>query len=129
MPMHRILAIVLATLFFTAAHAAPAKYGKELIAVQDLSPEIVAQMNGGGKPLGQPKPGESPVVNALMADAKGEWTGDEFRAPQKGNPYVIVIHAKVTSATDGEMNSLWETGWVIGDGARLSLAPGFTKAG
>lgn len=111
----------------STAEAAPTRYGKELLGVYDLPEELISKMNGGGKPVGQAKPGESAIVSALLADSRGEWAGDEFRAPQKGNPYVIVIHAKVTAVADGDTNSLWETGWVINDATRVSLAPGFTK--
>lgn len=126
--MKRFLIALLGALALSAAQAAPTRYGKELLSVHEMPEDVIAKLNGGGKPIGQPKPGESPMVSALLADSRGEWTGDEFKAPQKGNPYVIVIHAKVTSLSGGEMNSLWETGWVINDVTRLGMVPGFTKA-
>jgi hypothetical protein len=67
-----------------------------------------------------PLPGESKIVNALLADTV-EWVGPPITVGPDQNPYRLVLRVRGQALADGDLASLWQAGW------RFPLSDGGTQ--
>lgn len=109
------------------AKTQPSPYGKTLVASYAAPSDVIRKFND-FRPSAS-DPGESKVVNALLADTVG-WIGKPLTADTSANPYTIVLTLTGTARADGDMASMWQAGWMLEDGMqKLQLLPGVAQSG
>lgn len=122
--LHRHIAPIAAAWLLAVsplAHAADAPdtaFGKQRVAEFMVPAEVVARY-ARHRPSA-PLPGESKLVNALMADTV-DWAGPPLDVGPGRNPYTVVMHLRGRALADGAVTSLWQAGW------RLELSDGGTQ--
>lgn len=107
------------------------RFGQHLLAEYDVPAETVARF-ARFKP-NAPRPGESKLVNALLADTV-EWVGPPTMVGPDQNPYRIVLRVRGQALADGDVASLWQAGWrfPVSDGGtqdRVDPVTGVTREG
>jgi hypothetical protein len=95
-----------------------AAYGQRRIAEYAVPAATVARY-ARFKP-NAPLPGESKIVNALLADTV-EWVGPPMTVGPDQNPYRLVLRVRGQALADGDVASLWQAGW------RFPLSDGGTQ--
>jgi len=120
-----LLAAAAFALASPAQSAGPSPAGKTLLAEHDLPPDLIAKM-AGLRPSA-PTPGESVLTNAQLADAI-EWVGPEIDTLPARNPYLLAVTVRGKVRADGDVATLWKTGWNVGDGMRGNVLPGLSRA-
>ncbi len=127
-PGGTLLAAVLAFLSMTAgaqSPVGPSEYGQIMIAEYEMPPEQIARF-AEFRPSAADS-GESALVNALLADTE-DWVGPEQTLDASTNPYSLVVTLTGTALADGDIRSLWQSGWRMEDGmTRLNAFPGLSK--
>jgi hypothetical protein len=115
------------------AHAAtdPPRYGKRLVAEYALPSELVARY--AQFKAGRPIPGESAIVNALLADTL-DWVGPDIKLDAGRNPYTIALAVTGHALADGDVGSMWQVGWELrgadgGKAKRLGVLPRIARIG
>ena len=109
------------------APQSPSEYGQKMIAEYDLSPRQIAKF-AAFKPSA-PDPKELPLINALLADTE-DWVGDMLKADSAANPYTLVVTLTGKARADGDVTTLWQSGWLMDDGVKkLQAFPGLSKSG
>lgn len=93
-------------------------FGQRLLAEYSVPAETVARF-ARFKP-NAPLPGESKLVNALLADTV-EWVGPPTTVGPEQNPYRLVLRVRGQALADGDVASLWQAGW------RFPLSDGGTQ--
>lgn len=114
-------AVALALPLFAPAHAADppdVAFGKQRVAEFVVPADVVARY-ARHRPSA-PVPGESKIVNALMADTV-DWEGPPLDVGPGRNPYTVVMHLRGRALADGPVSSLWRAGW------RVELSDGGTR--
>lgn len=109
------------------AEAAPPRAGKTLLAEHDLPRDVIEKLAGARARPAPPAPGESVLVSAQMADAI-EWTGPPVETVPSRNPYLVAVTVKGRARADGDVATLWRTGWNLGDAQRGSALPGLSRS-
>lgn len=102
-----------------AADANGQRYGKDMLGEYTMSAEQIAKF-AEFKPS-KPVPGESAIVNALLADTE-QWTGPTLEVKSSSNPYNISLIVTGTALAAGDVTSLWQAGWQM-NGSEERLAP------
>ncbi len=85
-----------------------AAFGQRRVAEYSVPAATVARY-AGFKP-NAPLPGESKIVNALLADTV-EWVGPPMTVGPDQNPYRLVLRVRGQALADGDVVSLWQAGW------------------
>ena len=105
------------------AAAGPTVYGKQLVQTLDLPPDALAKFaffqaaNKGGGGSG------------LLVDSE-DWRAPEQKFASSGNPYTVVVKVQGTVVADGEVTTIWQTGWSIEGTTRYNRLPAIgTSAG
>jgi hypothetical protein len=102
------------------------KFGKALVAEYQLSSELIAKFNAFVP--APPKPGESPVMNVLLAEGE-PWSGPRLKLRTDANPYRIAVTITGTVPATGGVSTMWQAGWNLDDGqGRLGAFPGLTNS-
>ena len=110
-----------------AVAASSPKFGKTLAAEYNLPKEAIDKF-AAFKPSKADK-GSSAVENVLMADTE-TWNGPPLKVTAKSNPYTVAVTITGVALADGDMVTLWQKGWGMGDGAtRLDVIAGLSKTG
>lgn len=105
----------------------PSEYGKKMVAEYDLSSQQIAKF-AAFKPSA-PNPQESTLINALLADTE-DWVGDVLKTDAASNPYTLVVTLTGKARADGDVTTLWQSGWQMEDGVKkLQAFPGLSKSG
>lgn len=95
-----------------------AAFGQRLVAEYRVPAATVVRY-AGFKP-NTPLPGESKIVNSLLADTV-EWVGPTTTVGPDQNPYRLVLRVRGQALADGDVVSLWQAGW------RFTLSDGGTQ--
>ena len=104
-----------------AAAAGPSVYGKQLVQTLDLPPEVLAKFaafqaaNKGGS-------------TGLLADSE-DWRAPEQAYASSGNPYTVVVKVQGTVVADGDVTTIWQTGWWIDGTTRVNRVPAIGTRG
>jgi hypothetical protein len=113
-----------------AADATPdesPKYGKTLIAEYELPPEQIEKFANFSP--SKPDPNESTVINSLMASTE-DWVGRQFKPDTTKNPYTLVLTIAGTARADGDVVTMWQSGWQDDSGMkRMVPFAGMAKSG
>ncbi len=124
---------LLATFFFlSSAQAADqtseaSEYGDTLVKEFQLSAEQINKFSNFIP--SKPDPHDIAVVNVLNADTE-DWMGPAFLPETTKNPYTLVLTLEGTARTDGNIHTMWQSGWKKGDdGTKLFPFPGPWKQG
>ncbi|MEP6506000.1 MAG: hypothetical protein ABJD97_21880 [Betaproteobacteria bacterium] len=105
----------------------PGEYGKTLLVDVVLPPSQLDKFQN-FKPS-KADPNESKMLNALSADAV-DWFGDTVLGNSTTNPYTLVVSIEGTAKADGDIATMWRTGWKLDDGStKIQLLPGLAKTG
>jgi hypothetical protein len=64
-----------------------------------------------------PDPHESKVVASLLASTK-DWSGDVLKPDTSKNPYTMVVTLVGTARANGDVATLWQSGWQGDDGVK-----------
>lgn len=105
--------------------ADPPRAGKTLLAQHDVPAELIARM-ASFKPSA-PARGESALTQAQIADAI-EWTGPPIDTLPARNPYLIAVTVTGKVRADGDVATLWRTGWNLDDQMRGNVLPGLSRS-
>ena len=96
--------------------AGPTVYGRQLLQTLEVPPDALAKFanfqaaNKGGGGAG------------LLADSQ-DWLGPAQTMASNGNPYTLVVKVQGTVVADGDVTTLWQTGWSLEGTTRLSRVP------
>lgn len=102
-------------------------WGKRLLSEQVLPPALMAKI-AAFKPS-KADPGESAIMNTMSADTV-DWVGDTMPASPRGSPYTMVVTLVGTARADGDVATLWQSGWRLDDGsARMAAFAGLSRNG
>lgn len=103
----------------------PSEYGQIMIAEYAVPPEKVAVF-AAFKPSAA-DPNESKLINAMLADTE-DWVGPEQTLDPGTNPYTLVVTLTGKAIADGDIRTLWQSGWMLDDGTKkLVPFPGLSK--
>jgi len=102
------------------------KFGKQVVAEFELPQAMLDRFNN-FKPS-RPVPGESLLINSLMADTL-DWTGKPVGVTSGEGPYTLVITLYATAKGPGDASSLWQAGWELAnEQGHRGLVPGLSHA-
>lgn len=105
----------------------PGEYGKTLVAEYTLPAEQIAQFAKFKASV--PDPHESKVVASLLASTK-DWSGNVLKPDIHKNPYTMVVTLVGTARANGDVATLWQSGWQGDDGVqRMVPLAGLSKNG
>lgn len=99
-----------------AIAAGPTVYGKQLVQTLEVPPDTLAKFaffqaaNKGGSGTG------------LLADSE-DWRAPEQKFATSGNPYTLVVKVQGTVVADGEVTTIWQTGWSMDGTTRYNRLP------
>ncbi len=107
--------------------AKPGEYGKTLLVDVVLPPSQLEKFQNFKPSKGDPS--ESKLINAMLADTV-DWFGDSLVGNSTTNPYTMVVSIEGTAKTDGDIATMWRSGWKLDDGtSKQQLLPGLAKTG
>ena len=110
-----------------ASSPEPGLYGRTLLLDVRMSPDQLARY--ASHKASKPSPGESALVNAMIADTV-EWIGSPIDTRVKDSPYTMVVTLTGTAREDGDVGTLWQSGWKFDDGTTRSTPfPGLSRNG
>lgn len=105
----------------------PSEYGQILVAEYEVSSETVARFAAHRPSAGDPN--ESKLINAMLADTE-DWVGPAQLMDASTNPYTLVVTLTGKARVDGDIHTLWHSGWRMDDGeSKLLPFPGLSKTG
>jgi hypothetical protein len=105
----------------------PGEYGKHLRLDVVLPPSQLDKFSN-FRPS-KPANGDSPMLAVLTADTV-DWVGESLVADSTTNPYTMVVSIEGTAKADGDVATMWRSGWRLEDGSTKSTAlPGLSKSG
>ncbi|OYU45554.1 MAG: hypothetical protein CFE44_06880 [Burkholderiales bacterium PBB4] len=103
------------------AAAGPTVYGKQLVQTLDVPADTLAKFaffqaanKGGGV--------------GLLADSE-DWRAPEQKFGASGNPYTLVVKLQGTVVADGDVTTIWQTGWSIDGTTRYNRLPAIGATG
>ena len=104
-----------------AIAAGPTVYGKQLVQTLELPPEALAKFAAFQAAY---KGGNT----GLLADSE-DWRAPEQAFASSGNPYTVVVKVQGTVVVDGDVSTIWQTGWAIEGTTRYSRVPAIGTSG
>lgn len=103
----------------------PSEYGQIMIAEYEVPPEKIAEFAAFKTSAADPN--ESKLINAMLADTE-DWVGPTQTLDPGTNPYTLVVTITGKAVADGDIRSLWQSGWMLDDGTKkLVPFPGLSK--
>lgn len=103
----------------------PSEYGQIMITEYEVPPEKIAAFAAFKPSAGDPN--ESKLINAMLADTE-DWVGPAQTLDPGTNPYTLVVTITGKAIADGDIRSLWQSGWMLDDGTqKLVPFPGLSK--
>lgn len=107
------------------AFAQCSEYGKRIEAEMRLSPQDIERF----EKFQPPEDNLKPLNPNQTLDLKTEdWLGNAIYATKDAGPYTIVVTLIGRATVTGDVSTLWNSGWSLGDGAaRTASFPGLSK--
>ncbi len=103
------------------------QYGQIMIAEYDIPAQTIARFAAHAPSADDPN--ESKLINNLLADTE-DWVGPAQTLDAATNPYTLVVTLTGKARADGDVATMWQSGWQMEDGTkRLNPFPGLFRSG
>ena len=96
-------------------------HGKQLLQTLEVPPDVLAKFaafqaaNKGGS-------------SGLLADSE-DWLAPLQKFATSGNPYTLVVKVEGTAVADGDVVTVWQTGWALEGSTRFNRLPAIGATG
>jgi hypothetical protein len=97
-------------------------YGKRLVRTYEVAPDALARYT-----RFQNKAGAAGNAG-LLADTE-DWRGEELDVSSAGSPYNVVVKVQGEVVADGDVSTIWQTGWTVEGTTRSNLVPEIGQKG
>lgn len=118
------LSVVVLLLICFQARADSSIYGRKLVAQYSVPEQQVAKFQTFINPAANLK--ELDQVTAMEAESE-EWIGPNLQVDRESSPYTVVVTLRGKARFDGNVSTLWQSGWVVDGGVRSTVFPGLSK--